>query len=108
MTLTTTQIILTIAAVIAGTLTTRFLPFFIFTRRTPAFVIYLGQKLPYAVISLLIVFCIKDSVYTSLHGLPEIFAIILAGALHLWKKNILLSIAGSTLVYMLLVQHGLR
>lgn len=105
MMLTTPEIIMTIAVVIIATMLTRFLPFLIFTKHTPALVVYLGQKLPYAVISLLIVFCLKDAVYTSLHGLPECFAIILAALLHLWRKNILLSIAGSTIVYMFIVQN---
>lgn len=104
--MTLTQEILTIAAVVAGTMATRFLPFLLFPegRQPPAFVRYLGTVLPSAVIGLLVVFCLKDAVFTSWHGLPEVIGILFVGLLHKWKQNILLSIAGGTVLYMVLVQ----
>ena len=59
---------------------------------------------PSAVIGLLVVFCLKDAVFTSWHGLPELLGILAVALLHRWKKNILLSIAGGTIFYMVLVQ----
>ena len=62
MTMTTTQGILTIAAVVLGTMVTRFLPFLIFPegKEPPEFIQYLGKVLPYAVIGLLVIYCLKD------------------------------------------------
>ncbi|HIY07129.1 MAG TPA: branched-chain amino acid transporter permease [Candidatus Evtepia faecigallinarum] len=101
------QQILTIAAVVLGTMTTRFLPFLLFPegKQPPAFVRYLGTVLPAAVMGLLVIFCLKDAIFTTWHGLPEIIAILAVGLLHRWKKNIFLSIAGGTILYMVLVQQ---
>ena len=107
MTMTVAQSALTILAVVAATTLTRFLPFLIFPegKTPPAAVTYLGTVLPYAVIGLLVVYCLKDAVFTSWHGLPELIAIVFIVALHKWKKNTLLSIAGGTILYMILVQN---
>lgn len=101
------QQVLTIAAVVLGTMTTRFLPFLLFPegKQPPPFVRYLGTVLPAAVMGLLVIFCLKDVVFTSWHGLPEILAILVVVLLHRWKKNIFLSIAGGTILYMVLVQQ---
>ena len=105
--MTTAQAALTILAVVAATMLTRFLPFLIFPegKTPPAAVTYLGTVLPYAVIGLLVVYCLKDAVFTSWHGLPELIAIVFIVVLHKWKKNTLLSIAGGTILYMILVQN---
>ena len=107
MTMTVAQSALTILAVVAATMLTRFLPFLIFPegKTPPAAVTYLGTVLPYAVIGLLVVYCLKDAVFTSWHGLPELIVIVFIVALHKWKKNTLLSIAGGTILYMILVQN---
>ena len=104
--MTILQQIITIAAVVLGTMVTRFLPFIVFPEgKEPLRVIrYLGGKLPYAVIGLLVVYCLKDAPASSTYGLPEAIAILFVGLLHKWKKNTLLSIAGGTILYMLLVQ----
>lgn len=101
------QQVLTIAAVVLGTMTTRFLPFLVFPegKQPPPFVRYLGTVLPAAVMGLLVIFCLKDAVFTAWHGLPEILAILAVVLLHRWKKNIFLSIAGGTILYMVLVQQ---
>ena len=101
------QQVLTIAAVVLGTMTTRFLPFLLFPegKQPPPFVRYLGTVLPAAVMGLLVIFCLKDAVFTAWHGLPEILAILAVVLLHRWKKNIFLSIAGGTILYMVRVQQ---
>lgn len=107
MTMTLTQQIITIAMVVLGTMTTRFLPFLFFPagKETPTFVQYLGRVLPAAVFGLLVVYSLKDvSLFTGSHGIPEAIAIALVIALHCWKRQMLLSIAGGTICYMLLVQ----
>lgn len=105
--MTLTQQILTVAAVVAGTMLTRFLPFLVFPsgRPTPKYVQYLGRVLPAAVFGMLVVYCLKDvSVFSGSRGLPEAISIAVVVGLHLWKRQMLLSIAGGTACYMLLVQ----
>ncbi len=102
-----TQRIITIAMIVLGTMITRFLPFLIFPagKSTPKYIQYLGNVLPAAVFGLLVVYCLKDvSIFTGSHGLPELISIALVVVLHLWKRQMLLSIAGGTICYMLLVQ----
>jgi len=107
MTMTLTQQIITIGVVVVGTMLTRFLPFLLFPagKPTPKYIQYLGKVLPGAVFGLLVIYCLKDvSVLSGSHGLPELISIVLVVALHLWKRQMLLSIAGGTVCYMLLVQ----
>lgn len=105
--MTFTQQIITIIMVILGTMLTRFLPFIIFPagKPTPRYIQYLGKVLPAAVFGLLVIYCLKDvNVFAGSHGIPELLAIVLVISLHLWKRQMLLSIAGGTVCYMLLVQ----
>lgn len=104
--MTTSQSVITILVVVLGTMLTRFLPFIIFPegKTPPKFITYLGGVFPYAVIGLLVIYCLKDAVFTSYHGLPELIAIVCIIILHKWKKNMLLSLAGGTIIYMVLVQ----
>ncbi len=107
MTMTTLQAVITIAMVVLGTMTTRFLPFFLFppSRPTPRYIRYLGQVLPFAVIGLLVVYCLKDvSFISGSFGIPEAISIAVVAAMHLWQRKMLLSIASGTVVYMVLVQ----
>ena len=99
--------VITIAAVVLGTMLTRFLPFLLFPagKATPRYVQYLGKALPGAVFGLLVIYCLKNvSLLSGSHGLPELIAILVVAGLHLWKRQMLLSIAGGTICYMLLVQ----
>ncbi len=101
------QRIIIIAVVSVGTMLTRFLPFLLFPqgKPTPKYIRYLGKVLPASVFGLLVVYCLKNvSVFSGSHGIPELIAIAVTAALHLRKKQMLLSIAGGTLCYMLLVQ----
>lgn len=107
MTMTLTQQIITIALCVAGTMLTRFLPFLIFSSKksTPAFIQYLGKALPAAIFGMLVVYCLKNvDVLGGSHGLPELIAILVTVGLHLWKRQMLLSIAGGTVCYMVLLQ----
>ena len=86
---------------------TRFLPFILFSpkRPLPKYIRYLGQALPAAIFGMLVVYCLKDvNIFSCCHGVPELISIALTAALHLWKRSMLLSIAGGTVLYMLLVQ----
>lgn len=105
--MTMTQQLITVGVVALGTALTRFLPFLLFPggRKTPKFIQYLGKVLPGAVFGLLIVYCLKHvNLLSGSHGIPEALAIGVVILLHLWKRQLLLSVAGGTLCYMLLVQ----
>lgn len=107
MTMTLTEQIITICVVILATVLTRSLPFILFPQNkpTPKFIRYLGIVLPSAVLGMLVIYCLKEvNVLTGNHGIPEFIAIGVVAALHFWKRQMLLSIAGGTVVYMLLVQ----
>ena len=96
-----------ILAVAAGTVITRFLPFWLFpeSKGVPRVVSFLGQALPPAMMGLLVVYCLKNVAWTAApHGLPELLAIAAVALVHVWKGNVLLSIAGGTVLYMVLVQ----
>lgn len=104
--MTLTQQIITIALCVLATMLTRFLPFAIFSRNkeTPKFIKYIGKYLPCAVFGMLVVYSLKDvSVFEGYHGLPELIAIVLTVLLHLWQRKMILSIAGGTISYMLLI-----
>lgn len=105
--MTIPQQIITIALCVAGTMLTRFLPFLMFSprRETPRYIQYLGKALPCAIFGMLVIYCLKNvSLFSGSHGLPEFIAIAVTIALHLWRKQMLLSIAGGTACYMMLVQ----
>ena len=105
--MTLTQQMITVGMVVLGTMLTRFIPFIIFPagKPTPKYIQYLGTVLPSAVFGLLIIYCLKNvSIFAGSHGIPEMLSIILVVLLHLWKRQMLLSIAGGTIFYMILVQ----
>ena len=89
------------------TMLTRFLPFLIFgeKRETPTIITYLGKVLPFAIMGMPVVYCLKDVDFLSApFGAPEIIGCVIVAALHLWKRNSLLSIGVGTVAYMLMVQ----
>ena len=101
------HVLLQILVMAAVTALLRFLPFWIFRdgERRSGVITYLGEVLPYAVMGMLVVYCLKNvSLLTAPHGIPEAIALLAVAALHLWRRSTLLSIFGGTAVYMLLVQ----
>ncbi len=99
--------LLLIAVISAVTLMIRFLPFILFPagKETPRYIAYLGRVLPYAVMGMLVIYCLKNiSFAASPFGVPELLAVALVAGLHLWKRNTLVSIGAGTVCYMLLVQ----
>ncbi|MCI8341889.1 MAG: branched-chain amino acid transporter AzlD [Firmicutes bacterium] len=105
-----TERIITIGMVVLGTMATRFLPFALFPveKPTPEYIKYLGNVLPAAALGMLVVYCLKDvSIFSATHALPEAISLLAIAALHFWKRQMLLSIAGGTALYMLIVNFVL-
>lgn len=108
MILTMQQSLMLILVIAVTTFLTRVTPFILFpaNKKTPKYIAYIGDVLPYAIIAMLIVYCLKGvSIAANPFGLPEFISIIVIVMLHLWKKNTLLSIGGGTILYMTLVQY---
>lgn len=102
-----TYLFLTVVIISAVTAALRFLPFIVFSggKKTPRTVLYLGKVLPFAIMAMLVVYCLKSvSLLSYPFGLPELIGIAIVVLLHIWKRNTLLSIAGGTVSYMLLIQ----
>ena len=101
------QAILAIAVAALVTAGLRFLPFLVFgeNRKTPPIIEGLAQILPYAIMGMLVVYCLKDVSFASApFGIPEAIGCAVVALLHIWKRNTLLSIGAGTIVYMLLLQ----
>jgi branched-subunit amino acid transport protein AzlD len=102
------QLLLFFGVVTLGTVLTRALPFLLFPehKEIPSYIKYLADILPFTIIGMLVVYCLKDiSFLQSPHAIPEAISISIIVVLHLWKKNTLLSIGGGALFYMILVQY---
>lgn len=97
--------VITVASVV--TMLIRFLPFVVFggNKKRPAVIDYLADVLPYAIMGMLVVYCLKNvSIIAAPHGIPELIACVIVVLLHLWKRNTLLSIIVGTVSYMLMIQ----
>lgn len=102
-----TYLILSISVIAVITAALRFIPFAVFSanRKTPNIILYLGKYLPYSIMAMLVVYCLKSvNLLVSPFGLPELIGVLVVVLLHIWKRNTLLSIAVGTACYMLLVQ----
>lgn len=96
-----------IAVIALVTIALRFLPFVIFSgkRQTPAYISYLGKVLPFSIMGMLVIYCLRNISFSAApFGIPELLSCAVVAALHLWKRNTLLSIAAGTIFYMILVQ----
>ena len=94
-----------IATMSITTLIIRFLPFVVFRKKTPAYITYLGDVLPPAIIGMLVIYCLKDIDFTVAYfGIPELIAVAVVAGLQAWKRNSIISILAGTVVYMLLIQ----
>lgn len=95
--------VVAVAALVTALL--RFLPFILIRgKETPPYISYLGKVLPYAIMAMLVVYCLKDvDVLDSPYGLPEAAAALVVVLLHVWKRNTLLSIVGGTALYMFII-----
>jgi len=100
------QAAITVAVIALGTFLIRVAPFVLFPKaqNTPPFIRYLGRVLPHAVMGMLVVYCLKSVRFDQFpYVLPEIAAGLAAAGLHLLKRSVILSIAASTVLYMILL-----
>lgn len=99
---THSALLILIMAVVTWAL--RFLPFLIFRKKTPAYIVYLGEVLPAALIGMLVIYCLREvNVTASPFGLPELIAGLSVVALQWWRRNSLISIVAGTVIYMVLI-----
>lgn len=99
--------LLLIGVMAAVTAALRCLPFVLLgNRRTvPPVVHYLGRVLPYAIMGMLVVYCLKGVEVRRLASLlPAVLGVGVTAGLQWWRRQTILSILGGTAVYMLLVQ----
>ena len=107
MTMTTWQILATIGICTAVTVFTRAVSFLVFPggKKAPAFILWMGSQLPRAVMAMLVVYCLKDISFAQTSGwIPALMGVAVTAALHVWKRQMFLSIGGGTLVYMVLLR----
>lgn len=105
--MTSQQQIITIAILALMTVLTRALPFLIFPagKPTPKYIQYLGKALPLAVFGMLVVYCLKDVQWLEgMHGIPEIAGILATALVHIWRRQLFLSMAVGTALYMILIR----
>lgn len=94
-----------VAVMSVGTIFLRFLPFWVFIKKVPSYIAYLGKVLPPAIIGMLVVYCLRNTTITSSpFGFPELISIIVIIILQAWKRNSLISILSGTVVYMILIR----
>ena len=98
--------IIAVAIMSLVTILLRFLPFWVLGgKKIPAIVDYLGKVLPYAIMTMLVVYCLKETSFTTLEGwVPAAAAVVITVLSYVWKKNTLISIGLGTISYMLLIQ----
>lgn len=99
-----------IAVMAIVTIVLRFLPFIVFDHgeQLPEWITYLGKVLPPAIMSMLLVYCLGNiNLVEGNHGFPEVICVGIAMLMHNWKRNTLLSIGVSTLLYMIIIQSGM-
>ena len=104
--MTDRQVLISIVIISLITIALRALPFILLKgRKTPAWIEYMGRVLPFAVIGMLVVYCLKGISFTTPAGFaPALIATAVVVLSYVWKQNTLLSIISGTVIYMLLVQ----
>lgn len=89
------------------TLAIRCVPFLIFggRKQTPPYIAFLGRVLPYAIMGMLVVYCLRGTSFSAAGNyVPQLAACAVVVLAQVWKRNSLISIVSGTVVYMLLVQ----
>lgn len=105
--MTFTEQCITISLCALASMTTRFLPFLIFRpgKKLPAYIDYLGKALPSAIFALLVIYCLRNVNFMGgTYGIPEILSLVITVVLHIWKRNMMISMAAGTIAYMVLIR----
>lgn len=105
--MTTLQLLITGLISLLATLFVRFSPFILFPdgKKVPGFITWLGGKLPRATMAMLVIYCLKDVSFAAIPGwVPTLVGVAVTAALHVWKKQMVISIVGGTAVYMILLR----
>lgn len=105
--MTNTEILITALMVAIGTALLRFLPFIIISKSVAErrYIRFLGQMLPYSMMALLVIYCLKDiNIIKFPYAIPELISITIIIVLHVIKRNVLISIGVGTVIYMFLIQ----
>lgn len=86
-------------------------PFFLFARKNPPKILSFVEKyIPPMIMAALTLYCLKDMNFTQNNQInfqgfiPYIGGLGVTIALHLWKRNSLLSIFSGTAVFMILIR----
>lgn len=105
------QALIAVIFIMLVTILERALPFILFSRKNPPKVIsFIEKYIPPMVMAALLFYCIKDISFIQegmldLQGfLPYLAGIVSTIALHIWKRNSLISIFGGTIIYMILIR----
>lgn len=105
--MTDKELLITALIIAAATLIIRFLPFIIIRKSIAErrYIKFLGNMMPYSMIALLVIYCLKDiNLIKYPYGIPESISIAIIIVLHILKRNVLISIGAGTIIYMFLVQ----
>ena len=105
--MTTVQIGVTVDLVALTTAAIRFAPFLLFPngKKVPDFVQWLGKQLPRAVMAMLVIYCLKDVSFSqAADWIPALVGVAVTAAVHVWKKQMILSISAGTIIYMVLLR----
>ena len=101
------ELLITALIIAAATLIIRFLPFVIIRKSIAErkYIKFLGDMMPYSMIALLVIYCLKDvNLIKYPYGISELISIAIIIVFHIFKRNVLISIGAGTIIYMFLVQ----
>lgn len=101
------QVFVTVLIAAVVTMATRAIPFLLFPagKQAPAFITWLSGQLPRAVMAMLMIYCLKDLSFSVVSGwLPALLGVAATVLLHLWKRQMMISILGGTALYMALIR----
>ena len=100
-------IFLAVIVCAACTFALRAAPFLLFSGKKdmPTGLRRLAARMPAAIIAVLVIYCLKGMPDAALtENTVTLISVAAVVALHLWKKNTLVSIAGGTVLYMALLR----
>lgn len=95
-----------VAAGVMATVLTRFIPFILFRpgKPTPKYIIYLGKVLPASVFALLVIYCLRNIAEIDKDTIAQVIGVVFTILVHIWRKNLMWSIAAGTIGYMILIR----